>query len=35
MARIDDLTGLFNRTSFREELQRATAADGREARPSR
>jgi diguanylate cyclase (GGDEF)-like protein len=28
MARIDDLTGLFNRTSFREELQRATAAEG-------
>lgn len=33
MARIDDLTGLFNRTSFREELQRATARIGAGAPP--
>ena len=30
---IDDLTGLFNRTSFREELQRATARSGTAAPP--
>ncbi|WP_374544910.1 diguanylate cyclase domain-containing protein, partial [Rhodoblastus sp.] len=33
MARLDDLTGLANRTRFREELQNATAGLAAEARP--
>jgi diguanylate cyclase (GGDEF)-like protein len=33
LARVDDLTGLSNRTSFRESLERATAGTGEAARP--